>query len=274
MTDDFARDWFPSGSDRNPLKAAQEAMRPALTKRFYKDAGVEERDRAFVLLLDGRVASTPARNPIAAPTRALGEAVAEEWRAQGEEIDPAAMPLTRLVNSAIDGVAANMSGVVDDIVAYLGSDLICYRAGEPERLVAEQAAAWDPILACIHADFGARFVLSEGVKFVPQPPTSVAALRARVEAEVSPFKLAALHVMAALTGSALIALAHAARRVTAQEAWAAAHVDEAFQERIWGADEEALRRRARREAEFNAASRLYALSGEASFRRGGALDLE
>jgi chaperone required for assembly of F1-ATPase len=259
MQDDFTRDWFP-GSEaepRNPMKAAQQAMRPAPPKRFFEKAGTEERAGAFVLTLDGR----PARNPVALPTQPLGEALAEEWQAEESVIDPARMPLTRIVNSAIDGVAGSMSEVADDIVKYVRSDLTCYRAGEPERLVRDQADAWDPIIAWAYNDLGARFVLSEGVTFVAQPEAAVAALRARIGQETSPFRLAALHVMTTLTGSALIALAHASGRLTAEEAWATAHVDERFQERVWGEDEEAMQRRARREADFNAASRLYRLSG-------------
>jgi chaperone required for assembly of F1-ATPase len=263
MQDDFARDWFP-GSDaeaRNPVKAAQQAMRPAPPKRFYDKAGVEERDEGFVLTLDGRPARTPARNLVAVPTRPLGEALAAEWQAQGAEIDPGQMPLTRLVNSAIDGVAPNPAAVIDDLVKYVRSDLTCYRAGEPDRLVAEQAAAWDPILAWAYDEFGARFLMSEGVMFVTQPEAAVAVIRARIAAEGSPFRVAALHVMTTLTGSALIPLAHAGGRLTAAGAWAAAHVDEHFQERVWGEDEEAMQRRGRREIDFLAASRLHALSG-------------
>jgi chaperone required for assembly of F1-ATPase len=261
MQDDFTRGWFPEAEAqaRDPIRAAQQAMGPALPKRFYKDAGIEERDGAFVLSLDGRPARTPARHLVAVPTRALGHALAEEWRGLGNEIDPALMPLTRLVNSAIDAVAPNPTAVVDDLVKYLRSDLTCYRAGEPDRLVAEQAAAWDPILAWAYEELGARFVLSQGVTFVTQPDAAVAALRSRIE-EASPFRLAALHVMTTLTGSALIALAHAAGRLMAEEAWAATHVDERFQERVWGEDKEAMQRRARREADFIAASRFYALS--------------
>lgn len=263
MVDDLTKDWFPGpdAAPRNPIKAAQQAMRPAPPKRFYAQAGVEEQDGAFVLTLDGRPAHTPARNLVAAPTRALGEALAQEWQAQATEIDPARMPLTRLVNSTIDGVAPDPGAVIDDLVKYVRSDLTCYRAGEPERLVADQAAAWDPILAWAYESRGARFVLSQGVTFVTQPEPAVAAMRARIEENASPFRLAALHVMTTLTGSALIALAHASGQLTADEAWAAAHVDESFQERIWGEDEEAMERRTRREVDFMAASRLYALSG-------------
>lgn len=261
MADDPTDDWFPGAAEaRNPMKAAQGAMRPPLPKRFYKQAGVEERGRAFQLVLDGRPARTPARNPLAAPARALAEAIAEEWNAVGAEIDPAAMPLTRIANTAIDGVAPRREAVILDLAKYAGSDLVCYRAGEPERLVEAQGAAWDPIVAWARETLGARFILGEGVVHVAQPEAALAAVGDRLEAIQSPFRLAALHVMTTLTGSVLIALAHADGRMDADAAWAAAHVDEHHQESRWGRDEDAIARRAAREAEFRAASRAYALA--------------
>jgi chaperone required for assembly of F1-ATPase len=263
MGDDSTRDWFPQeGQARNPMKAAQKAMKPVLPRRFYGEARLEPHENAFVLTLDGRPARTPGRQALALPTTALGEAVAAEWQAQGDEVDPATMPLTRLANSAIDGVAPNMPGVTGDLLKYAGSDLLCYRAAEPERLAAAQGAAWDPILAWAHETLGARFVLSEGVTFVSQPEPALEAIRANLARVTSPFALAALHVMTTLTGSVLLALAHAAGELSAEEAWAAAHVDEGFQESVWGEDEEALRRRAVRRADFLAASRLYALTAQ------------
>ena len=266
MPGDTLRDWSPPSDDaaRDPIAAARAASRPALPKRFYEDATTEERDGAFVLCLDGRPARTPGRRPLAVPTRRLGDALAEEWAAQGAEVDPATMPLTRMVNSALDGVAPDPGRVVDDLARYAGSDLVCYRAGEPDQLVAEQAAAWDPVLAFAREALGADFVSTRGVTFVDQPGPAIAAVRDALEtgSARSPLRLAALHVMTTLTGSVLIALAHAAGRLTADEAWAAAHLDEHHQERIWGADDEALARRAARQAEFRAASRLHALAGD------------
>jgi chaperone required for assembly of F1-ATPase len=152
-------------------------MRTPAPKRFYRHAETAERNGGFVLLLDGRPARTPARRELSVPTRALGEALAGEWQAQGAELDPGTMPLTRLVNSAIDGVADRREAVVDDLVRYAGSDLLCYRAGEPERLVAAQGAAWDPVLAWAREALGARFHLGEGVMHVQQPAEAVAAVR-------------------------------------------------------------------------------------------------
>jgi chaperone required for assembly of F1-ATPase len=260
MSDPLSHDWYPPEGEPDRVRAAQSGMKPGLPKRFYREAGVEERDGAFHLSLDGRTAMTPARRPLALPTRPLAEAVAEEWAGQGDEIDPATMPVTRLVNSAIDGVSARRAEVIDDLVRYAGSDLICYRAGEPVRLVEAQNASWNPVLDWVRDAHGARFALSEGVMHVAQPEAATAAVRAAIESIRSPFALAALHVMTTLTGSVLIALAHAAGRLDVEEAWNAAHTEERYQESVWGEDQEALARRARRRADFEAASRVFRLS--------------
>ncbi|MEE1613926.1 ATP12 family chaperone protein [Microvirga sp. CF3016] len=258
MTD--PRDWFPSEEEPNPMRAAQAGMKPTLPKRFYKNAGVEERDGRFLLTLDGRTAKTPGKQDLAAPTRELAEALAEEWQGQGAEIDPSTMPITRIVNSAIDGVTPRQAEVVDDLVRYAGSDLVYYRAGEPERLARSQDQAWSPVLDWAREAHGARFTLGEGVMHVAQPDDAVAAIRSAIEQVRSPFALAALHVMTTLSGSVLIALAHAAQELDVDRAWAAAHVDELYQESVWGEDYEAMERRRRREADFKAASTVYRLA--------------
>ncbi len=242
----------------NPMRAAQSNMRPSLPKRFYKAAGVAERDGGFALVLDGRGARTPAKNPLVLSTRALAERLAAEWDAQGETIDPASMPATRLANSAIDGVAVKMAEVRAEIASYAGADLLCYRAGEPKALVEAQAEAFDPILEWARETFGARFVLSEGVVHVAQPVTTLKAIEAALKVVADPFALAALHVMTKLTGSALLALAVAKRQLNAEEAWRAAHVDEDFQISRWGEDAEASARRAGRWREMAAAAKVFA----------------
>jgi chaperone required for assembly of F1-ATPase len=152
--------------------------------------------------------------------------------------------------------------VVDDLVRYAGSDLVYYRAAEPERLAHSQDAAWSPVLDWAKEVHGARFSLGEGVMHVTQPEESVAAIRRAIEQIESPFALAALHVMTTLSGSVLISLAHAAQQMDADAAWAAAHVDELYQESVWGEDYEAMERRRRREAEFKAAARVFRLATE------------
>ncbi len=249
------------GVPLDPVELARRDLAKALPKRFYKEAAVAERDGTYVLVLDGRPALTPGRAALALPTRAAAEALAAEWAAQGETIDPATMPLTRIVNAALDGVAVRTEAVRADIVKYAGTDLLCYRAAEPDALVAAQRAAWDPVLAWARADHGIDLQLAEGVVFVAQPDAARAAVAQVVGAVPAPLQLACLHVMTDLTGSALLALALALAhgRLGVAEAWAAAHVDEDFQMRIWGIDMQAMERRAARERDFKAAARLFAL---------------
>ncbi|GJD72874.1 ATP12 family chaperone protein [Methylobacterium goesingense] len=248
------------GPPPDPTRSARGPAKPALPKRFYEAAGLAPHGEGFRLTLDGRPANTPARNPLALPTRALAEAVAAEWAAQVAVIDPATMPLTRLANTAIDGVAPRRDAVVDDLSAYAGTDLLAYRAGEPDRLVRAQGEAWDPVLDWAHAALGARFILGEGVMHVTQPDTTVAALRRGIEETEGPFRLAALHTLTTLTGSLVLALAVLRDHLSPAEAWAAAHVDETYQASVWGGDAEAEARHALRQAEFEAAARLAQLS--------------
>jgi chaperone required for assembly of F1-ATPase len=237
----------------------------ARPKRFYRAASVEGAAPAFRVLLDGRPVRTPAKRELAVPARALADALAAEWEAQGERIDPAGMPLTRLVNSAIDGVAGREADVRADIAKYAGSDLVCYLAEGPAELVRRQAEAWDPVLAWARETLGARFVLGQGIVPVAQPQTATAAVQDAL-ADLDAFTLAAHHVIATLTGSALLALAHGCGQLTAEQAWAAAHVDEDWQISRWGEDAEAQARRERRWAEMQAASRLLALLAPATAR--------
>lgn len=229
------------------------------TRRFYEAAGIGRGEGDFALLLDGRGARTPGRSPLVLPTEALAQAVAAEWDSQGETIRPETMPLTRFANSAIDGVAPRMAEVRDEIVRYAGSDLVFYRAGEPERLVARQAASWDPVLDWARQALGARFILSQGVTFVQQPETSLARIRDTAAAETSPFRIAAINVATTLSGSALLALQLAAGAITAEAAWMAAHADELHQEEMWGTDAEALARRDNRWRDFAAAANVLSL---------------
>lgn len=244
-----------SEDEKNPIVTAQEKARTELPRRFYEKAEATPDEGGFVLSLDGRIARTPARRRIVVPDRRVAEALAAEWNAQGEHIDPSTMPLTRILNSAIDGVAQRMDEVRADIVRHAGSDLVFYRAEGPEGLVARQDEAWRPILDWARTALGARFILSEGVMFVAQPPDSLSAV-ARSLIRHDMLSLAALHVMTTLMGSSLLALAVAEGRLTPEEAWEAAHVDEDWQMSQWGRDEVALARRDSRWREMQAAGIL------------------
>jgi chaperone required for assembly of F1-ATPase len=247
----------------DPTEAARRAVRRPLRRRFYAAATVGEGEGGFVVTLDGRPVRTPARRPLAAPAVAVAQAIAAEWNGQGELIDPASMPLTRLANSIIDGVAEAMGPVADEVAKYLGCDLVLYRATAPEGLVARQAAAWDPLLEWAHERLGVRLVPVGGIAFVAQEEAALAAARAAIPSDpgdrVTPWRLGAVHAATTLTGSAMIALALLHGRLSADEAWAAAHVDEDWNLDQWGSDDLALQRRAFREAEMKAASTILAL---------------
>lgn len=232
--------------------------RPSHPKRFYSQVAIEDEAGGTAILLDGRPVRTPGKAHVLLPNAALAEAVADEWRGQGARIDPATMPLTRLANSVIDGVKGQEGAVVADILSYAGSDLLCYRAEGPKGLVALQSRHWDPIVAWAKQHLGAPMRLAEGVMHVAQLPASLAVLTARL-GELDSWSLAALHVMTGLSGSALLALAVALGRLSPEEAWTAAHVDEDWQIRQWGEDEEARARRERRWRDFAASARMLDL---------------
>ena len=242
----------------DPMESARRGARSQLRKRFYERAHVIETGEGDTqILLDGKPVKTPARRVLAAPTRPLAEAIAAEWDTQKDVIEPSRMPLTRLANAAIDGVSDASAAVTDEIAKYLGTDLLFYRADTPAGLVEKQSAAWDPVLTWARAQYGARFMLAQGVMHVTQSREAIAAMRAAIPGD--PWRLAAVSSITALTGSALLALALAHGALDAETAWAAAHVDEDWQMSQWGKDDLALEGRAFREAEFRAAVTMLRL---------------
>jgi chaperone required for assembly of F1-ATPase len=243
-------------------EAAKAERKTSLPKRFYKEVATKDEDGGVALRLDGKPVRTPAKAPLVLPTLALAEAVAGEWRAQKERIDPTTMPLTKLANSAIDGVSGREQPVIDDIMAHAGADLLCYRAHGPRGLVEAQATQWDPVLAWAKEALGAPLMLSQGIVHVAQPDASLDRIKETL-ADRDAFSLAALHVMTSLTGSALLALAVALGRMTPEEAWDAAHVDEDWQISQWGDDAEAAARRKNRRRDFAAAAQFERLLGDA-----------
>jgi len=253
------RELFDEVAGQSPLdpnEAARQSSRPQLRKRFYQSAGVEVIADGHAVVLDGRTIRTPAKQLLVAPSQAVAAAIAAEWEAQQDVIDPASMPLTRLANSVIDGVAPRAAEVADDVVKYLGTDALFYRADHPQALVARQAEHWDPVLFWAADELGAHFILAEGIMHVRQPDAAIAAARAVLPAD--PWRLGALHVVTTLTGSALLALALLRGRLDADAVWTAAHVDEDWNIAQWGADEEVTSRRAARLIDFKAAALVLA----------------
>lgn len=262
MSDSNDPHWFPEAGERvDPVAAARLSVQQSLPRRFFKTATAAPHGEGHALMLDGRLAHTPAKTPIVVASEDLARAIAAEWEAQDPLVDPSTMPLTRLVNTALDGVARRREEVAEETARYAGSDLLCYRAGDPSRLVARQAQMWDPILAWARDDLGAHFVLSEGIIYAEQPEPALQAVRRAVDAFEDPLALAAVSTMTSLMGSVLLALAVAHGRLLPEQAWAAAHVDEDFQMEVWGLDEEAEIRRARRWEDMKAAARLLSFAG-------------
>lgn len=226
-----------------------------LPKRFYKDVSVGPGN---AILLDGRSVKTPLKLSLTLPNAKLAEAVAEEWRAQINVINPALMPLTKLANTALDRAGPERGHVAGEVVAFSGSDLVCYRADEPEQLVNLQEAGWNPVLDWAKTHLDAHFIATHGILHVAQPKEATQAVEAHV-AHLSDFELTAVHNLTTLTGSCLIALMLHARDIAAEGAWAAAHVDEDYQISEWGEDFEAADRRALRKAEYDATVRFMEL---------------
>jgi chaperone required for assembly of F1-ATPase len=224
-------------------------------KRFYTIASVGEGGR---ILLDGRPVKTPGRRDLMAPAEALAEAIADEWNAQGETIDPRSMPLTGLANAAIDRIAPEAEAFARGLAAYGEADLLCYRVEGPAPLAARQAERWDPILAWAQQRYDIVFELALGIIHMPQPPETLARLAAEVAAR-DPFALAGLSPLVTISGSLTIALALAEGAISLDQAWAAASLDEQWQAEQWGEDAEAAVALANRQRDFAAAARFLAL---------------
>ncbi len=254
------RDLFEFREFDDPVEAVRRSTRRPLRRRFYERTAAAAVPDGFAIELDGKPIYTPARRPLVAPTRGLAEAIAAEWERQRDTIDPATMPLTRLANVIIDGVAGAARDVAAEIEKYLASDMVFYRASTPRKLRSRQAQHWDPVLAWARDTLGADFTVGEGIVHVAQPTAALAAGYAAIPSD--PWRLGAINAATTLTGSALLALALSREGLSSEEVWQAAHVDEDWNMEQWGRDEMALERRASRFAEFEAAATvLNQLSG-------------
>lgn len=224
-------------------------------KRFWTGASVIASDTGWSVALDGKPLRTPARKPLALPTRALADAIAAEWDAQSGEVRPVAMPLTGLANAALDRAGPELAAA---LAAYAESDLLCYRAERPDELIALQAAGWDPPLEWARFRYDVAFVVTHGITHRAQPAPTLARLAAAVDA-LNPFRLAALHPLVTITGSLVLGLAALENELTAQAAFDAGELDVRFQAAHWGEDAEAAITRAQRRADLLAGARFLAM---------------
>src|SRR5436189_849987 len=251
------RELFEEASGASPLDPQELVRRGTRTprrKRFYAKAGIVETMGGFAVTLDDKPIRTPAGRQVVVPARAIADAIAAEWDGQKELIEPLTMPMTRFANSVVEAVVDRVEAVREDMAKYFETDLLFYRAGHPEALVAREAAHWDPLLFWAADTLGAHFILAEGVVHVRQPDAAVQAARAAFPDD--PWSIAALHVVTTLTGSALLALALAHGVLDPDSVWAAAHVDEDWNAERWGVDEEVAARRATRLVDFRAAASI------------------
>lgn len=226
-------------------------------RRFWKEAAAGAHgEGGWPVLLDGRQARTPGGRPLLLPTQALAELVASEWDAQGELIDFASMPASRLAHTAIEAVASARDGVAGEVARYAGADLLCYHADQPSELVAEHTRRWGPMLDWAERELGLKLTPTSGIIHVPQDPAAIARAKALALA-LDDFGLTALASATTLFGSAVLAFALQRGRLGGEEAFELSRLDEAFQERQWGVDDEAALRTANRAREAAAMDRWF-----------------
>ncbi len=233
-------------------------MRKKTITRFYKDATAATVAGGFGVHLDGKPVKTPGMRPLTVPNAALAEAIASEWAEQGETVRPHAMPLTQLAATAIDRVGPERAIIMDQVLKYAGTDLLCYRTTFPPDLAERQHTSWQPLLDWAEAELGVALGVTEGVMAIEQPAVSLAALAARLEG-YDDWRLTGVQAACAAAGSVVLALALAERRLDAAETFALSQLDESYQIEKWGEDYEATQWRATLERDITAAYRLLAL---------------
>lgn len=242
----------------DPNEAAQRTMRPDLPRRFWEEVTLDEREGAFHILLDGRSAKTPGRSALASRHKAVAERMVAEWDAVGERLDPANLPLTKLVNVALDGGDIHREALLDEVRSYAGSDLLCYRADHPHGLVERQNTVWNPYLDRLKTHHGITMKQAAGVMPVSQDEVVLDAIRSLADKRAADAEsAAALTLATTLTGSAILALALTEPGVDegrAKTVWQAAHVDEDWNRKLWGEDAEAAALRQSRWRDFEAAA--------------------
>jgi chaperone required for assembly of F1-ATPase len=215
-------------------------------KRFWDVASVERTDQGYRILLDGKPMRLPSGAALVARSSRLAHAIAEEWQAaggeKGGEMSFKDTPLTRLAGTALERIAPDPAPTVDAIARYGESDLLCYRAETPQKLVERQQQQWQPWLDWVALTYGAPLRVATGVGYVKQHHDSIDALRRAVEA-LDTDQLAALGIAVPALGSLVLGLALAAGQLDAKTAHALGALDELFQAEQWGDDHEAVNRR-------------------------------
>ncbi|MEQ1522975.1 MAG: ATP12 family protein [Aestuariivirga sp.] len=243
-------------ADQRWERLSRDRIHRPLPKRFYKSVAVTDQ---LGIALDGRTVKTPLKAALVLPNRALAEAVAAEWDAQVDVINPHAMPLTKLANTAIDRAIPERPKIAAEILEFAGSDMVCYRAEAPVGLVLRQTAHWDPIMAWARSELNVSFAEVSTITHKRQLPAALKAMEIHITS-LDPFSFVAVHNLTTLTGSALLAAMVASGKIPLDAAWLVANVDEDWQIETWGQDAEANSRRAGRFNEFSACVRFVNLA--------------
>jgi chaperone required for assembly of F1-ATPase len=238
---------------------AQKHAKRELPRRFYKDVGVGAAGIGYAVTLDGRSPRTTGQRPVVVPNEALAQAMAAEWAAQGEVIDPETMPVVRLINAAVEAGAEQSAALRDEVLKYAGNDLLLYRADAPRELVEEQERRWDDALVRLARHFGVSFQPTIGIIHQAQPPATLARLAEALAGEPA-IALVALVSITGITGSGLLSIALRQGLLTAEDVWTAAHVDEDHNIRQWGEVAEAMERRKKRRRDYDAAVVVLSLT--------------
>lgn len=225
-------------------------------KRFWEKVAIEPSENGFRVVLDGRPVRTPAKSVLIVPSEAIGRAIAAEWEAQVEIVDPTSMPWTRSANAALDKVATQRDEVIDHLASYAGTDLLCYRASDPESLIKRQAKMWDPLLDWAKSRYSVSFQVTSGVMPILQPEETLGRLREEM-LEMTDFQLTGFHDLVTLSGSYVLALAVAERVGEAGDLWPVSRLDEDWQAEQWGKDEEAEEHAEIKRQAFEHAANIY-----------------
>lgn len=229
-----------------------------MTKRFYENAATAAVDGGYGVQLDGKPIKTPLGTPLVMKSRALAGGVAEEWNAQGDEIDPKSMALTPLVGTAIDRVPGVRDDLIEGLLRYADTDMLCYRAEHPKDLIQNQAQMWQPLLDWAAEEMGARLESTHGIVPISQDAAARAAFKVVLDGYDN-WTLTVLGELVGISGSLVVGLALVKGRLSVEDALAVCHVDEDHQNETWGLDDEAAHRRENVAKDIKAAYRFYEL---------------
>ena len=229
-------------------------------KRFYKEVTVAEDAGGWKVELDGRAIKTQGGNPQVVTSKTLAHALAQEWAEQGEKIDAKAFLFRDMADFAIDVVRSDRAATIDKLLGYAETDTLCYRADPEDALYQRQQEQWEPLLAQLEETHGIRFQRISGVMHKPQPPETLAALRAHLET-LDDFVLSGMVSMASLAASLGVALLANDEAINdPMLLWRDANLEEEWQADQWGREEEAEERRQQRGEDFSAAQAFVTLA--------------